>query len=98
MVIENLKCNKGILELGGIRYLLIRPDTIVGFQKAVERELGRERCAQLMAEGGRVGGSRSSGKYKEQGYSGEELIHYMCEVGTDLGWGIFRLLQFDRSD
>ncbi len=97
-LIDNLKSGNGKLELSGTRYLLIRPDTIIGIQKAMERELGSERCGQLMAEGGRIGGSRSSGKYREQGRSGEELIQYMCEVGTDLGWGVFKVLHFGAQD
>ena len=96
-VLERIKCHNGALDIGGIRYLLIRPDTIVQFQKAVEMELGLARCAQLMAEGGLLGGSRSSKKYMEGGQQGEELVHYMCETGSGLGWGEFRLVEFDQE-
>jgi hypothetical protein len=48
---------RGGLALGGARYLLIRPETLVALQKAVEAALG-ERAAACIAAGG-AGGRRA---------------------------------------
>jgi V4R domain len=50
---------RGRLVLGGARYLLIRPETLVGLQKAVEGALG-ERAAACIAAGGRAGGAKAA--------------------------------------
>jgi hypothetical protein len=50
---------RGGLTLGGARYLLIRPETLVGLQKAVEAALG-DRAAACIVAGGRAGSARAA--------------------------------------
>jgi predicted hydrocarbon binding protein len=77
--------------------MLIRPDTVVDFQKAVEAELG-DRTAKMMMAGGYTGGSRSSQRYKEVfHYSDEEIVAFMCNMGREIGWGDFEVEEFDRE-
>ncbi len=86
----------GRLTLKGNRYLLIRPETVVGFQKAVEAEVGIEECARMMLAGGRAGGSASSRSYREMLSCGkEDIVDFMCEMGCELGWGDFQLHLLD---
>jgi predicted hydrocarbon binding protein len=77
--------------------MLIRPDTVVDFQKAVEAELG-DRTAEMMMAGGYTGGSRSSQRYKEVfDYSDEEIVAFMCNMGREIGWGDFEVEEFDQE-
>ena len=97
-VLAQLSKEPGLLTLKGIRYMLIRPDTIIDFQKAVEAAVGQERCAEMMMAGGITGGSRSSRKYKRDlGHSDVETVQFMCKMGGELGWGIFQLVLLDME-
>jgi len=88
---------QGSVTFKGVRYMLIRPDTVVDFQKAVEAALG-ERAAEMMMAGGYTGGSRSSQKYKEVfHYSDAEIVAFMCNMGREIGWGDFEVQEFDRE-
>ncbi len=46
----------GALRLGEARYLLIRPETLAGLQRAVERVAGPRAAADCLLDGGRGGG------------------------------------------
>lgn len=86
----------GRLAFKDVRYLLIRPDTIVEFQKAVEAEVGAERCAEMMMAGGITGGARSAARYKtEFGLNDAEIVDFMCKMGREIGWGYFQLCELD---
>jgi predicted hydrocarbon binding protein len=88
--------DSGKLTFKDVRYLLIRPDTIVEFQKAVETEVGAERCAAMMMAGGITGGSRSAGRYKtEFGLNDAEIVDFMCKMGREIGWGQFNVCELD---
>ncbi len=88
---------QGRLSFKEVRYLLIRPETLVDFQKAVEAELG-ERTGELIYLGGYTGGSLSSRRYKEVfGYSDAEIVGFMCRMGGQIGWGRFELLELDSE-
>ena len=78
---------RGGLTLGGARYLLIRPETLVGLQKAVELALG-ERAASCIAAGGRAGGARAAASL---GGSAEERVGRLLRIGGEIGWGEFTL-------
>jgi predicted hydrocarbon binding protein len=85
----------GRLTFNQVRYLLIRPETLVDFQKAVEAEMG-ERAGEMIFAGGFTGGSLSSRRYKEVfGYSDEEIVRFMCRMGGQIGWGHFELVELD---
>jgi predicted hydrocarbon binding protein len=91
--IEGLECAPGLITLRGVRFLLIRPETIVGFQKAVEREAGEASKRYLMA-GGVEGGGRSARRLRDGGLKGREVVDAMCRMGTQIGWGRFRIEKF----
>jgi predicted hydrocarbon binding protein len=98
-ILDNLEYDegRGTLTFKDVRYMLIRPDTVVDFQKAVEAELG-DRTAEMMMAGGYTGGSRSSQRYKEVfDYSNEEIVAFMCNMGREIGWGDFEVEEFDQE-
>jgi predicted hydrocarbon binding protein len=75
-ILDNLEYDEssGVITFKDVRYMVLRPDTVVDFQKAVEAELG-DRVAEMMMAGGYTGGSRSSARYKEVfDYSDEEIV------------------------
>lgn len=85
----------GSLLYKGVRYLLIRPETIAGFQKALTESCGKEACENLFA-GGYAGGSLSAKKYKElHNFSDHEIIDFMMKMGNQIGWGNFSLVRYD---
>lgn len=88
---------KGGLFYKDVRYLLIRPETLVAFQKATEGELG-EKASRILFQGGLIGGTLSSKRYREIfGLSDQKLIHFMMEMGSQIGWGRFELERFDSN-
>jgi predicted hydrocarbon binding protein len=98
-ILDNLEYDEGqgIISFKGVRYVLIRPDTVVEFQKAVEAAVGGQ-TAEMMMAGGFTGGSRSSRKYKEVfPYSDEQIVAFMCNMGREIGWGDFEVEKFDRA-
>ena len=97
-ILDNLKIETGRLTFKDVRYMLIRPDTVVDFQKAVEAMVGPEQCAEAMMAGGYTGGSRSSKRYKEVfNYTDEEIVAFMCRMGGEIGWGKFGLIELDAA-
>jgi predicted hydrocarbon binding protein len=96
-ILNHLEYDKtsGALTYKGVRYLLIRPETIITFQKEMETSLG-EKTKQAFYEGGFSGGFLSSNKYKEIfKFSDRQIIEFMMEMGTEIGWGCFSLTHFD---
>lgn len=97
-----LKELKFVPEKGGffyneVRYLMIRPETLATFQKAIEEEIG-EKASQILFESGFQGGSLSSKRYREVfGFSDEEIVRFMMEMGSQIGWGRFELERFDSA-
>lgn len=85
---------RGGLTLGGSRYLLIRPETLVGFQKAVEEALG-ERAAACVAAGGRAGGARATASLDG---TAEERVGGLLRVGGEIGWGEFALERLTATE
>lgn len=83
----------GALHFKGIRYMLVRPDTITTFQQAVESHLG-EATGSLMFTGGKAGGSATARKlHHEFGRPAGEIAHAMCTMGGQLGWGALRVAE-----
>ncbi|MEE9115509.1 MAG: V4R domain-containing protein [Thermoplasmata archaeon] len=84
---------EGELSFNGVRYILIRPETIVRFQKEVEKAMG-ERTSAAMSLGGYEGGSLSTKAYMERfDLSNKEVAEFMCNMGSQLGWGRFELVE-----
>lgn len=96
-ILENLLYDGegGALTFKGVRYLLIRPETLVTWQKAVEEALGTE-AAKLLFRGGREGGRLSTRAYQEKfGCSAAEAAAFMGRMGGFIGWGRFTLEELD---
>jgi len=74
---------RGGFRHGNVRFLLIRPETLVGVQQAVERALGA-RAAVCFVEGGRAGGARA---LRSIVGSAEERARALTMMAADLGWG-----------
>ena len=85
----------GALTYRDVRYLLIRPETIVGFQKTIEKH-SRTGAQEALFQGGLRGGYLSAKKYKEkQNLSNSETIRVMMAMGAEIGWGNFQLIDCD---
>jgi predicted hydrocarbon binding protein len=85
----------GALSYKGVRYLLIRPETIAGFQKALHESCGEDPDEKFFS-GGFQGGSLSAKKYRElYNFSDSEIIEFMMSMGGQIGWGRFRLERYD---
>jgi predicted hydrocarbon binding protein len=93
----NFVPERGGLFYKEVRYLLIRPETLAAFQKAIEKEIG-EKASRILFESGFQGGSLSSKRYREVlGFSDEEIIRFMMDMGSQIGWGRFELERFDSD-
>ena len=85
----------GRLTYKDIRYVIIRPETIVGFQKTIEQH-NREGARDALFQGGYQGGYLSAKKFKEtQNLSDTETIGFMMAMGAEIGWGHFELIEYD---
>jgi len=91
----NFDLKKGGLFFKEVRYLLIRPETLITFQKSLEKELAGK-ASEILFQSGFQGGSLSSQKYKEVfRLSDEEIINFMVKMGSQIGWGRFEADKFD---
>jgi len=68
-------------------YILVRPETLVGLQKAVEAALGPA-AGECVAAGGRAGGARATAALR--GVAGER-VEQLLSQGQAIGWGRFYL-------
>ena len=99
-IIEQLVYNSasGALTYKDIRYVLIRPETIVGFQKTIEKH-SRQGAREALFRGGYQGGYLSAKKFKEmQNLSNAETIDFMMTMGAQIGWGHFDLIDYDLEN
>lgn len=98
-IIDELEYDQGSGSLlyKGVRYLLIRPETIAGFQKALAEACGKHAEEKLFA-GGYAGGRLSAQKFKAlHKFSDQEIIQFMMNMGNQIGWGYFSLEQYDPA-
>ena len=85
----------GALTYRDIRYVVIRPETIVGFQKTIEKHSWKG-AQDALFQGGYQGGYLSAKKFKElQNLSDSETINFMMTMGAEIGWGHFQLIDYD---
>lgn len=86
----------GALSYKGVRYLILRPETIMGMFKALVAEIGWEKAGDIFYRGGFEGGRASSVKFREVfGLSPHEAAEYICGMGCKIGWGKFELEEFN---
>ena len=98
-IIDELEYDQGSGSLlyKGVRYLLIRPETIAGFQKALVEACGKQAEDKFFA-GGYAGGRLSAQKYKAlHNFSNHEIIQFMMNMGNQIGWGYFSLERYDPA-
>lgn len=88
-VVRELKDEGGRLTWRGIRYMLVRPETMVGVQRAAKND-------EAAAAGGFEGGKRTSARLAET-MKGRMVLDAMADMGADLGWGTFKVDRFDTS-
>ena len=87
----------GSLRYKGVRYLLIRPETL-GKLMEVEGPGVEGRAGESLFQGGFTGGFLSSKTYRDMhGFSDEEIIAFMMSMGGQIGWGRFSLEAFDAE-
>lgn len=85
----------GALSYRDVRYVFIRPETIIGFQKTVEKH-SRKAARDALFQGGYQGGYLSAKKFKEmQNLSNTETIDFMMSMGAQIGWGHFDMIDYD---
>lgn len=86
--------NEGTLQIGPLRYVLMRPDTVAEIQKGVEDRLGPKSAEYLYT----AGASWAVGAYRRLKAalpeSEEGLIKALCIHATELGWGRWGLERF----
>lgn len=86
---------RGALLYQGVRYLLIRPETLDMFYKAVEEKIGNS-AHETMHRGGFVGGSLSAQKYREVfGLDARASVEFMARMGAEIGWGKIEIARLD---
>jgi predicted hydrocarbon binding protein len=81
------EAGRGRLLRGGARFLMIRPETLVGLQRALEARLGAEADDVLVA-GGRAGGHRATALL---GGDTRARVEALLRMGAEIGWGHFVL-------
>ena len=87
-ILKNLyfDSEKGGLFYNEVRYLLIRPEVLITFQKEIEKEMG-PKAGRILFLSGFHGGNLSSKKYREVFHlSDEEILRFMIEMGPQIGW------------
>ncbi len=86
----------GALMFRDVRYLLIRPETIIEVQKALEDEVGSERAGQAFYRAGFRGGSLSSQKFRRDlDLDPVDIVRFMAKMGGQIGWGRMEIEKID---
>jgi predicted hydrocarbon binding protein len=87
IISELIDDGTGRLSYRGARYLLIRPETLVALQQALEASLGSA-AADCLAAGGRAGGGKAAASFTG---AGRERVEALLAMGGKIGWGRFAL-------
>ncbi len=92
-VLENLQYESalGALNFNGIRYLLIRPETVMEIQKVIEEKFGINAAREIFYQSGFRGTSLTARKLLEGGLTSQQCLEEMFRMGGHLGWGKFEL-------
>ena len=88
----------GALMYKGIRYLLIRPETLIELQRIMEAALGIEKTGQALYHAGHKGGSLSAEKFRQaESRDPEAIVRFMANMGGQLGWGRLEVNSLDAE-
>ena len=94
----NYQASRGALRYKDVRYLLIRPETMIALQKEAEARLGLEGAAELLYAGGFTGGHLSGRHYRTTlGLSAAEAVDFMGRMGGEIGWGRFAAVDLNED-
>jgi predicted hydrocarbon binding protein len=99
-VLDRLSCDEGQgrIDLSGVRYMIVRPETFVELQRAMEEEVGHDRAGELVAAGGRAGGRASTRRFiVAAGLAGRAAAEAMAAMGPQIGWGHFLLESYQAE-
>ncbi|MDY6944100.1 MAG: 4-vinyl reductase [Pseudomonadota bacterium] len=78
---------------GGIRYMLIRPDVLMGLGRELV-EVGPGVFLNALEKSAFVNGMRSFEHYREQGrFEGSDALQSTCSIAASLGWGEWAVLE-----
>ena len=76
----------GQISDGGIRYVLIRPDILMGIAR--ELDIGLDVFLQALEKSAFVNGMRSFERYRDHGrFEGSDALDSTCNIAASLGWG-----------
>lgn len=90
--------SEGSLQFNAVPYLLIRPETIASLQTEMETHMGLHNTGKALYNAGFTGGNLSGTRYREEfNLNAQEAVEFMCTMGTEIGWGAFRLVDLDSS-
>jgi predicted hydrocarbon binding protein len=76
----------GEIRDGEIRYLMLRPDGLMGAFLRLD-EPARSAALAALAESIHENGGRSAAKYRASGAAGAALLDVVVETAPQLGWG-----------
>ena len=97
-ILDNMESlpDAGALMYKDVRYILIRPETLIEFQKTLEADLSVEKVGQALYSGGHRGGSLSATRFRQEfSYTPEEIVHFMAKMGGQIGWGRMEITALD---
>lgn len=98
-ILDNLEYveENGSLTFKGVRYLLIRPETLIAWYRAAREKMG-EAADDLVYQGGFEGGRLSGERFRQVfGYTAEQAVDFMAEMGGQIGWGRFEVMECDAA-
>lgn len=88
----------GAIRFKDVRYLIIRPETIMDMFRALHKTSG-ESAVEAFYQGGFSGGKLSSAKFRQTfNLDDRQIVEFMANMGTQIGWGKFDVLEFDPGD
>lgn len=92
-VLPSLSWNpeSGAMQVGGSRYLLVRPATVVALLKAAEEMHGIDSARALFIAAGTAGGSEAATEYAKADPDPRVVAATMAQKGTGIGWGKIRV-------
>jgi len=99
-ILDNLEYSDedGIINFKGVRYLILRPDTIMRMYEKLRSRYGEDVDSYFFA-GGFEGGRLSSEKYRDNfGLDDMGLIDFMLTMGANIGWGKFDLVEYNPEE
>ena len=90
--------HNGALTFKGVRYFILRPETVMGMFKSLVDALGWEKGGEIFYKGGFEGGGASSTRFQEVfDFAPHGAAEYMCDMAAEIGWGRFKLEAFDAE-